>query len=429
MTGPKAKVVEVPAGKAERLKRSAAGSAAIDLPFEQAAAGVLGELQRSIAELLEAAPGETGRAADVERAFGVDYKLAWQVYRIATAASPLAAGANVPARVSVERLLKSAARRKIPAAVVGRVLRAFEDYERLVDAHAGDRAGLDAMIGAYLPDEQEKQELVTKQAAYRAMSQIKGLDAEAELTANLLYPSADGVSVDRVSLQGHFGQRRLRPKVGIGFWTASMMRPDQVPLTLSGEPCDGPMSAWLPEFCSAPSLRFEVARADGVQFYWVEGEEVGLRSAVDLVMAEYRPGTMKRYRRDDGVRDTGVFDVMDCPTRRLTLDVFVHKDVYAGVTPELAIYDAAVFGLVRGSGDPVREHHRLRMIESIQPIVGGLAHAGLGHVARYIEMLEYVCAKRGWDPGAFRGYRLDVQYPVYGAQYVVKFELPQAPGG
>src|SRR4051812_6965524 len=78
-----------------------------DRGFERSATMVLGQLQSSMMALVRAvARAEVRKAADVERALGMDRKLCWQVFRIATASNPLAAGANVPARVSIERLLK-----------------------------------------------------------------------------------------------------------------------------------------------------------------------------------------------------------------------------------------------------------------------------------------------------------------------------------
>jgi hypothetical protein len=106
--------------------------------FEHAAGMVLGRLQIALAELLRAVPAQTRTASEVERAFGVDYKLGWQVHRIANSKNPLAAGPNVPARVSMEKLLKAASRRQVPDDVVERVSRAFGEFERLAEVEAED---------------------------------------------------------------------------------------------------------------------------------------------------------------------------------------------------------------------------------------------------------------------------------------------------
>src|SRR4051812_43470839 len=71
-----------------------------DIPFESAAAVVLGRMQEAFALLLKSVQGPTAKCTDVEKTFGIDPKLSWQVFRMATAANPLAVGTNVPARVS-----------------------------------------------------------------------------------------------------------------------------------------------------------------------------------------------------------------------------------------------------------------------------------------------------------------------------------------
>jgi hypothetical protein len=80
---------------------------------------------------------------------------------------------------------------------------------------------------------------------------------------------------------------------------------------------------------------------------------------------------------------------------------------------------------VRGFDDPEREYDKLVTHETIRELPGGLAGARLAHVPRYVEMLEYVYEQVGWDRKRIRGYRLDIQFPVYGAQYMMGFRIPE----
>jgi hypothetical protein len=396
------------------------------LAFQQAATTVLAELQRAVASLLASASGETRRVADVVRTFGVDHRLGWQIHKIANAPTPLAVGANVPARVSMQKLLKAASRRKVPANVVKGVSEAFDQYEQLVEEHAGDRAELEAMLSAFLPEEREKQELASKQAAFKAMSDIRGVASDATTCTFLLHPSSTAARVDQAVIAGSFGLRRVRPGTHIAFWSVSVETPEQEPLNLAGEPASGPHGTLLREFCSDAALRIEVDKRDNLTNFWLAGQEVGLRAAVDLVSAEHRPAATGRYRAP-GLARNNLFEVADTPTKRLTLDVFVHRDLYPNASPYLAIYQTITRGIVRKYGDPAREHDRLHLHEIIRAITGGVSQAHLPHVPRYVEMLEHACGRLKWDAASFRGYRLDVQYPVYGAQYMIGFELPEKP--
>lgn len=395
-----------------------------DLPFESAATAVLGRLRVAVAALLKGTTGPTSKCTDVQATLGLDPRLSWQVFRIATTRNPLAAGMNVPVRAAMRRLMKAAAKRRVPTEVIEQVSDAFDEYERFMQTHAEDREEFDAMIRSFLPQEREKQELATRQAAFKVMSQLKGATMEAELSTYILYPSQDDETVDRVLLVGAFGLRRLRPAARIGFATKSAGPLQGLTQTLDGQPSEGRWSVLLSEFCTDPLPQFEVAKSDDMTSYWVAGDDVGLRTSVDLVSAERRPGAMKRYREPGASRLTGVFAAPD-PTKRTTVDLFIHKDLYGEFTPSLLVYDIVPRGAVKTIDDPTRANDRVSTTETIRALGRGLANADLPHVKRYVEMVEYVYSKVGLDAADFRGFRLDVQYPICGAQYILAFPIPE----
>lgn len=429
---------EVP-GKSRPVREGSAssGSIAVGSPgdaersavsFETNSLRVLGKLQHALADLLRALPNPTDTASEVERALGIDYKLGWQVHRIATVKNPLAGGTSVPARVSMRRLLNAASRRKVPMAVINRVSDAFDAFERLVEVEAGDRDELESMLAAFVPEARQKRELEIKRAAFKAASQVKGITMEAQVGAFILHPSADPMKVDRATFSAYVGLRRLRADAHIGFATVSGTTPGSAALTLDRVPTDGLHSILLPSYCSEPIPKFEVGTFGTQTRYSVAGEDVGMGAAVELVMAELRPAAMKRYRLPDGRSMSGVMNTTDIPMKRQVTDIFLHRDVYPGSRPQLGVFDTVPRGLATALDDPAREADRLPFEESIEPIEGGLSESDVPALPRYVEMLRHVCERLGWDAGAFRGLRLDVEYPVYGGQYMIGFELPEAPG-
>jgi hypothetical protein len=397
------------------------------LPFEQAAAIVLGELQHAVIDLLAAGPTEVQKAADVERVFGVNHLLGWQLYRIASAQNPLAAGIHVPARVSMKKLLTAAARRRVPGAILDRISIAFDAFERLVESDAGGREELDAMLNAFLPDERRKQDLAHRQSVFKGMSNIKGLAAEADVVAMLFNLSANGSMVDRVTLSCELGLRRLRPDAPIVLGTGDAQPLAKPLLTLDGKPADNPMGALLPQFSSSPLPRFNIIPSGGQIDYVVAGRDVGMRSAIDIVMAERREGALPRFRKPNSHLFGGPGYTTTTPIRRLTLDVFLHEDVFPGVAPQLFAYDTTCRGQVYPMDNPERQHDRLIVHDEIRALPSGLAGARLPHAPRYLEILEHIYATVGWDASRFRGYRLDVQYPVHGGEYFIGFRIPDEP--
>jgi hypothetical protein len=390
------------------------------------ASAVLGELRDALTALLAAAPAPTTSCTEVESALGIDAMLAWQVLRIARVNEPFAAGIKVPARVSMTKLLKAAARRRVPEGVTARVSSAFDEFERLVADHAGTRAEFEMMVSAYSPEAREKAELAGKQMAFKGMSQIKGVTAEADFTAYFWMPSVDPATVDVAMIQGHIGIRRVWPGAPIlfgdgDFGTASTLR------TLGGATIENGQQALIEAFSSSPLPRFKRSTTATLTHHSVTNQDLGMQSAFDLVRGTYRQGGKSRFRLTEERTHTGMLDVVEFPTKRLTVDAYLHESIYQGVSPELVIYDTASDGLVTKFNDPEREHDRMRLHETIRPLGTGFAQAKLPHIPRYVEMLEFVCAKRGWSPSEFRGYRLDVHYPVYGAEYMWGLRLPDPP--
>lgn len=393
--------------------------------FEEVATSVLRELQEALIGLLAAAPGETHRATDVERAFGVDYKLAWQTFRIANADNPLAAGASVPARVSMRKLLQAAAKKRIPEQLIERVSTAFDAFEQFVSTDAGDRESLEALLSAFLPEERQKQELAAKAADFKARSQINGIAAEAELFTSFYVPSQDGEMVDLAFVQGHIGLRRIWPGAPIrfGYENSGLAKL----LTLDGSPMATGQEALLREFSTSPLPEFKRHATDMSTNYSVTEQDIGLRSAIDLVRGLLNRNNKPLHRQNDGRTHTGVLSILDVPSKRLTMDIFLHESIYPGVSPELTIHDTSRDGVVLRINDPSREHDRLQIHEFVRPLGAGFVQAKLPHVPRYVDMLRHAADKLHVDPATLRGYRLDVQYPVYATQYTVAFRMPEAP--
>lgn len=420
-------VVEVAAAGARSGGAVRAGGKDADTGFEPEASAVLGELRSAVAELLASAPAPTGSCAEVESALGIDAMLAWQVLRIARVTDPFAAGIKVPARVSMGKLMKAAARRRVPEGVLGRVSRAYEGYERLVAEHAGSRAEFELMVSAYSPEAREKAELTAKESVFKGMSQLKGVMAEADFTSMFWYPSTEPTKADTALVEGHVGIRRVRPGSPILFSDATFGTQSTL-TTLTGAAVESGRDALIPEFSTSPLPAFNQHRAGNVVYHSVSGEEVGLRSTIDLVRGTVRHGSKSRYRQRPG-HYAGMIEILELPTKRLTVDCFVHEEVFPGVWPELAVYDTATNGVVTQFNDPSREHDRVHLLDVVRPLGTGFGQAKLTHVPRYVEMLEYLCDRLSLRPAQFRGFRLDVQFPIYGTEYMIGFRLPDPPAG
>jgi hypothetical protein len=346
---------------------------------------------------------------------------------------PMAVAHVIPGPEPLRRLLRAAARKGVDAQLLREAEEAVEQFDRLIRHEAGDRSGLDAMISAWLPEAREKFELLSKQAVFKGMSQLKGVAEDVHFSAQILHPGDDGDHLDAARLHGDLGLRRVRPASVIKFRAVNLEapisdepKPPSGPRTLNDTPVEGLEGLMLEEFCTAPPAQFEVRQEGDALHYTLGGDGVGPNTAVDVIFAELSRCSLARYRPSQKSLRKGVFVAIDTPVRSMILDVLLHEDAYPGCEPTLGIYDTAVKGLGHPD-DSGRELDRFDVGESIQFLGRGVGKFRAAEIPNYVEMLRYVCGKMGWDGEKFRGYRCRVEYPIYGSQICILFEPPKRP--
>jgi hypothetical protein len=159
----------------------------------------------------------------------------------------------------------------------------------------------------------------------------------------------------------------------------------------------------------------ETIRENGEIRYRLTGDGVGRRAQTDLFFTHFTPGHFREDVAEGQPARRGMFAMVEQPTKRLVFDMFLHREVWPGRPLQLAIYDTAVHGLCNPN-NPKHAQRRLDIAESIEELGFGLTRARHAHLPRYLEALEHVAAARGWQPSAFRGYRCEILYPMYGSQ-------------
>lgn len=375
--------------------------------------------------LIDAVPGDPSGPKEFAGRLGIDKVLASRLLKAARNRDPMAVAFLAPGPDPMRRVLRAAARQGVDAEVIQSATDAVRDFEQLIRRDVGDRIALDAMISFWLPEVRREFETRRKQAAFKAMSQLKGVMAETNLATVLLYPSADGVNLDIVWITGLLGLQRLRPGASV-HCTSRRITEDgspRRPVSLSGVPVDGLEGVRLDEFCSSPPPPLDVIPAGEVVHYRLGDTGYGPRSAVDLVFAEVNRAEMPRYVPREKKRKGYVFAEVGTPVKTLHFDVFVHKDVYPGSEPELLIYDTVLEG-VADVNDRGRDIDRLDLVESIEPLGESSARFRAASIHAYTALLDHVRSKMGWETAPIRGYRCRIDYPIYGSQVTMAFDPP-----
>jgi hypothetical protein len=394
--------------------------------LETRIAGVGRDLGDVLNALLDALPEGRSGPQLLSRSLGIDKVLASRLVKAARSRDALAVAYHVPGPEPLRRFLRSARRRGAPAALVARAEGVVVDFEALVRHEVGDRSALDAMISAWLPEAREVFEVRRKQSAYKALSQLKGVSAEVNLSTVLLYPSEDGKNLDLVWVVGLLGLRRLRAGVPVKLTSRRMPGEsnDRRPETLDGQPIEDLDGLRLDQFCDAPPASVQVRRVGDTMQYLLGGDDFGPRSAVDLILAEVNHAEMSRFVPAGSGRKGYVFAEVGTPCKALLFDVLVHEDVYPGAVPSLCIYDTALDG-VASVNDPIRDIDRIEMSEALLPLGQGTSSLRSPDVPHYADLIRHVFQRTGWKGEQFRSYRCRIDYPLYGSQVVAVFQPPE----
>ncbi|HQY87182.1 MAG TPA: hypothetical protein PK402_00895, partial [Tepidisphaeraceae bacterium] len=288
---------------------------------------------------------------------------------------------------------------------------------------AGDRSALDAILTSWLPEARSEFELRRKQAAYRAMSQLKGASVDLLLATVFVHPSKTSDELlDLVWIIGLLGLQRLRPGAAIKFATRRVSVEKSTgqprhPLTLDGTPVEDFSKLLLEEFSSTRE-GIDVRTVGDATHYSLAGERFGPASAIDLVFGEANVNELPRYV--DKPRKRFVFAEISTPAKQLVFDAFVHRSLTPG-DPELMIYDTAFEGIA-SANDPARDIDRMDLSEAVTPLGEGLQRTRTAAIPFYSSLLEGVCTKLNWQSDEFKGWRSRIDYPIYGSQVVMAWD-------
>lgn len=405
-------------GSASTTPSAGGGSGTLEAEIQVVGGALLSSLKDVVGAVASPSAGPQALA----RGLGLDKVLASRILKATRSGDPMAATHAMPGPDPLRRLVRAAARKGVPTEVTGRAMRAIDDFEILIRDRIGDRSLLDAIVSAWVPDARREFELRRKQAAFKALSQLKGVQADSILATVILHPSADGEHIDVVWVNGLFGLHRVRPGAGVKLTTRRVSGADGArrPVSLDGRPVDDLDGLLLRDFCSQPLPRLGVHHAGEVVHYTLGGDGFGSGASVDVVFAEANRAELVRYFPAGTERKSYFFAEVVPPSHRLQFDVLAHESLYPGQAPGLVVYDTAFEG-VASPNNPGRDIDRLDLIESVEDLGKGAQRFRSAEIPRYAELVGYVLDRMGWDGSCFRGYRCGIDYPVYGSQVTMTF--------
>lgn len=386
------------------------------LSFEDSAIAAMGALRGALAELVGHVPGPVRRAVDLERALRLERKLAWQVFRLSRSSS-LSDAANVPSPASMRRVLEAARQQRVPQELLDKVQAASEQFEELVAVHGGDRAGLISMIGGLAREPSEAFNLRVRRTAFRANAHLWGVLVRRRIRTYIYNgPPGAGRVDDIISLQAEVGLQRMRD--GHPLSIAFVLKTSSDPFT---EGHSVPSGVWRPgpgapasafaypellrEFCSQP---LPVMRPRPTELGGIETDlnftATGRTGAVTLFASAFVEAT--------GEGASGVYfgkHLVTIPAEELILDMLIPVGRSTPSTARAAIYGRRE--LVEHVYE-IRPADLLPQPETFEHLGAATLPPGIAGAPAYVDAVDHVLTRHGWQGVKFDVYRCRVQYPV-----------------
>lgn len=380
------------------------------------------DLLDGLVRVLNQIPGGDSGPQQLAKELGIDKVLASRILKAIRAPDPMSVVHRVPGPEPMRRLLKASSKLGVNPADIVTANSAVDRFETLIRSEIGDRSALEAILSAWVPEARREFELRRKQTAFRAISQLKGAQADVYAECAIFYPSADNEHIDVVWIKAIVGLHRLRPGVPVKFTSHRQIegQTQRKTYTLTGDPVDSLSSATLKNYCSTPTPTLNVHPAGELMHYMLKDDAFGVSSSVDLVTCEVNRAEIPRYIPDERNRKAWASSDINIPSKRMQFDVLVHKDLYNRSFPELRIYDTTINGQA-DINDPARDMDQLDLMESIENLGAGLNRFGSSSVPKYRTMLEEVCSTLGFEGTTLRGYRCTADYPIHGSQTAMIF--------
>jgi hypothetical protein len=391
--------------------------------LEARVAQIGGDLHRTLQDALAGIPETPRGTLTLARRLGIDKVLASRVLKSIRNPDPLLVVHRVPGPAPLRRIMKSVARQGVDPALVRDAHAAIDSFEEFIRGQVGDRSSLDALLSAWVPEARREFELRRKQSLFKSISHLKGTVAHTVMETVFLYPSSDPQAMDLAWIMGLYDLYRMRPGIAVNCVTRNISANVQprAPRSIEGTPLAEGGGPQLAEFCSKPLPGIELERQDGVVQYTLADQGVGVRSAVDLVLAETNESAMSRSSSRTTERRPDLFVESSTPAKLLQFDVFIHESLLPKAMPSLRIYDTSFSG-VASVNDHTRDKDVYDVLEAIQPLGSDLATWRSSDVPRYVELLRRVLTAGSWEPDAFVGFRCRIDYPIYGSQVTVMFD-------
>ncbi|MEM7754149.1 MAG: hypothetical protein AAF297_00780 [Planctomycetota bacterium] len=401
-------------------------------PVEPSIAGVTAELREALLEAVGHRVTPPFKPIELNKQFGIDRRLGWELSRMMQDADVFAAARHFPGRAALNRFLRAASAKDVAEQELERIRLATEEFEKIIAEHGGDRDRFDLVLASLSAAEARDELLAQRRAAFLANRFIYGGEASIHLRSRVLSPSTirDGF-IDIISVGGLVDLLRLKPDtpwpVYVRRWHDASGRSQGPTQPRAADPVSGDDPPMLRTFCEPESIDVDRVEVEpGLVEYVLPPGPLGETGAVSCLVGEVFDAVGPAFARPDD--DAVEFNTrVGTPAERLVIDTFIHRDLAVLGNPTLLLRNE-IQRVFRGR-KVWTEADDLEPLAAPQVLGSGPAVVGMIEARWYGRMVAHVLESNGHDPDDFLLHRVVIPYPPLGATATVRYALPDRPEG
>ncbi|MHC5024351.1 MAG: hypothetical protein ACYTGG_10655 [Planctomycetota bacterium] len=410
-------------------------------------------LQSEFRSVIRAFPIEARTIAQMSDWLGVTRPVCQRLLRgVRHRGDAITALSFFPGVKGLRQVIEAARRRRCDEPLLAVAGAAVDRYAALIDEHGGSQTRLLAALEAVNPAPTGGQRtgtfasdvLQARQGAFENLRLVTGREFQTHLAAFIYRPCPDDPTrMDCVTAMGMIGIHRREGSLPIcpthTFSYGSQEQLDEANIhlaTFDDEPAaTGAPVAVLEEFCTRPLPVVVARQINGVLPVLIDPDRAS-EDPIDVVLGTRFAGVTHPAHDEPRIQNCSL--VSDGPARNLLMSVHLHRSLAQASIPSLASYFLGSRGPISTPdagkhGDPPanfathRWFDRLPDRPRLEHLGFGLEQSGSSAYPRMSELVDHLLRSQGWAPDEFVGYRCQVPYPIWGAQYLITFDFGEGP--
>ena len=401
------------------------------LPFTEYLGIVQRRVRDALGGLLEALGADPRKPQDLARKFGMNSTTAWKLCKVVREGDPQVFVEHLPGPSGTKSLLRLARKENAPEAAIRCVEEAMAEFDHMVELHAGDRPTLERMAASQSSRALQRQREAHRKLSFRGNSCTWGVQAELQLMASFIAPSATPGLTDLAKVTGLLGFCRLRPDAvwpmaTTGTWNREL-DVDSSEAPLAEAPLDEAFARehgmpLLSEFSTQPAPALNIKKAGTLRVLELSEGLVGMTGSISCLFGLQTREFGPLYFSEEN-QHSRYYTLLSTPVEAAVVDLFIHRDMRT---------DEAVQTVLRTRMESAGIADG-RFAGAVLPMDEPLIHLGsppdvtIPEFPRYGRMVDFVCERLGRDASEFDGYRIRMTYPAIPTTLEFRHGMPERP--